>query len=156
WMVGLITELQRSEALSLEKFLHLPVSLKNAFLINYFSSLFTLNLFLFVPAALGLSLGLIVARGPALVWLVPLVAAFVLMVTALTYQFQGWLASMMVNPRRRRTIIVVVTAVFILICQLPNLLGLLQPSRSRRANSPIAQHQLDPEATQRSLESGKL
>ncbi|HEX5273256.1 MAG TPA: hypothetical protein VFW33_22320, partial [Gemmataceae bacterium] len=32
WATGLITELQRSEVLSLDKFLHLPVSLKGAFL----------------------------------------------------------------------------------------------------------------------------
>ena len=37
-----------------------------------------------------------------------------LMVTALTYQFQGWLASLMSNPRRRRTVIVVSTMVFVL------------------------------------------
>jgi ABC-2 type transport system permease protein len=54
----------------------------------------------------------------------PLLAAFVLAVTGLTYQFQGWLASLMSNPRRRRTVIVVVTMAFILIFQLPNLLNL--------------------------------
>ena len=48
------------------------------------------------------------------------------MVTALTYQFQGWLASLMSNPRRRRTVIVVATAVFVLIFQLPNLLNSLR------------------------------
>src|SRR5438876_701411 len=41
WAIGLLTELQRSEALSLQKFLHLPVSLTGAFLINYISSLFS-------------------------------------------------------------------------------------------------------------------
>jgi ABC-2 type transport system permease protein len=47
-----------------------------------------------------------------------------LMVTALTYQFQGWLASLMANPRRRRSIIVVLTFAFILIAQLPNIVNM--------------------------------
>ena len=39
WLIGLITELQRTDPLSLSKFLHLPVSANGAFLINYLSSL---------------------------------------------------------------------------------------------------------------------
>ena len=46
-----------------------------------------------------------------------LLAAFLLMVTALTYQFQGWLAALMSNPRRRRTVIMVMTVIFVLIVQ---------------------------------------
>ena len=42
WMIGLITELQRTDPLSLSKFMHLPVSATGAFLINYLSSLFGL------------------------------------------------------------------------------------------------------------------
>ncbi len=40
WLIGLLLELQRSEVLSLDKFLHLPVSLRGAFLINYLSCVF--------------------------------------------------------------------------------------------------------------------
>src|SRR5262249_37900731 len=43
WLVGIMTDLQRSESLSLNKFLHLPVSLSGAFLINYVSSLLSFN-----------------------------------------------------------------------------------------------------------------
>ncbi len=127
WMIGVVTELQRSEALSLDKFLHLPVSLSGVFLINYLSSLFSLSLLLFLPPMLGLALGLVLERGPALLWLFPLLAAFLLMVTALTYQLQSWLAGLMANPRRRRAIIVWVTMIFILLCQLPNLVNVFQP-----------------------------
>jgi hypothetical protein len=156
WTIGLLTDLQRSEALSLQKFLHLPVSLENAFLINYFSSLFSLNLLLFVPATVGLSLGLLLAKGPAMLWLFPLLAGFILMITALTYQFQGWLASLMTNPRRRRTVIVVVTAVFILVCQLPNLVNIVQPWGKKPQDKPAVSVARAEEALQRSLESGKL
>ena len=70
WMIGLVADLQRAEALSLDRFLPLPVSLSGAFLVNYLSSLFSLNLMLFVPAMLGLSLGLVFGLGPVLL-LVP-------------------------------------------------------------------------------------
>ncbi|MBI3468487.1 MAG: hypothetical protein HY000_36255, partial [Planctomycetes bacterium] len=127
WSIGLLTELQRTETLSLSKFLHLPVSVTGAFLINYLSSLLRLSLIMFVPVMFGLALGLVFAKGMWLLLVLPLTAAFLLMVTALTYQFQGWLASLMSNPRRRRTVVVVATAIFILAFQLPNLLNVYRP-----------------------------
>lgn len=129
WTVRLVNDLQRSEPLSLAKFLHLPVSLTSAFLINYIASLINFSVILFFPAMLGLSLALTLSRGPAMMLLLPLLLSFLFMITALTYQFQGWLASLMVNPRRRRVVIVVVSACFFLIVQAPNLLNLLQPWR---------------------------
>jgi hypothetical protein len=123
WAIGLLAELQRSEVFSLHKILHLPVSPSGAFLINYLSSLMSFNLIVFVPAMVGLGLGLAWGRGPRLLLVLPLLAAFLLMVTAVTYQFQGWLAALMINPRRRRTIIVVLTAAVLLLSQTPNLLN---------------------------------
>src|SRR5207244_12437830 len=99
WMIGLITELQRTEPLSLSKFLHLPVSVNGAFLINYVSSLLRLSLIIFVPIMFGFCLALIYVKGMLFILALPSLAAFLLMVTALTYQFQGWLASLMSNPR---------------------------------------------------------
>ena len=127
WGIGLLTELQRSEALALTKFLHLPVSLWGVFLLNYLTSLVSVNLILFAPAMVGFSLGLTFAIGPVMLLLLPSVAAFLLMVTGVSYQFQGWLASLMVDKRRRRTIIFLVTVVFVLLCQLPNLVNMLRP-----------------------------
>ena len=135
WGIGLITDLQKDEPLSLGKVLHLPVSVGGAFLINYLSSMVRLSLLLFAPAMLGFSLALIRVKGIALLPVLPLLAGFLLMVTALTYQLQGWLASLMSNPRRRRTVIVVITMAFILVTQLPNLLNLYAPwSPQRRAD----------------------
>jgi ABC-2 type transport system permease protein len=127
WAVTLLAELQRAEVLSIDKFLHLPVSIKGVYLINYLSSLVSLNLAVFVPAMLGLCLGLALGISPAMLLLVPVVFAFVMMITALTYQFQGWLASLMINPRRRKTVIVLVTMGFVLLCQLPNLINFARP-----------------------------
>lgn len=122
WMVELVNELQRSEILSLQNFFHLPVSLSSVFLINYVASLFTLATNLFVPLMAGLSAGLVFSRGPLMLFLFPLFTAFLLMVTALTYQLRGWLAALMENQRRRRTVITVVTLVMVLVFQVPNML----------------------------------
>jgi hypothetical protein len=127
WAGGLMVDLQRSEGLSLTRFLHLPVSLSGVFVLNYLTSLFSMSVILFMPAMIGFSLGLVFAIGPSMLLLLPLVAAFLVMVTALSYQFQGWLASLMVNKRRRRTVIFLVTLVFILIFQLPNLVNIYKP-----------------------------
>src|SRR5205085_5802193 len=130
--------LQRSEVLAMDKFLHLPVSLLGAFLINYVSSsLLSVSLALFAPAMLGLALGLTLRRGPAMLLVLPLLAAFLLMVTALTYQFQSWLASLMTNKRRRRSIIAVVTVAFILLCQAPQLLQFLGTRATRQVQENI-------------------
>jgi hypothetical protein len=127
WLIGLVADLQRSEALSLHKFLHLPVSPAGAFVVNYVTSLCSLTMLVFAPAMLGLSLGLACARGPAWLLLLPLLAAFLLMVTALTYQLQGWLAALMANPRRRNTVIVVATLLAVLLAQLPQLINVFIP-----------------------------
>lgn len=134
WGIGLVAELQRSESLALSKFLHLPVSIRGAFLINYISSLWRLSLILFAPILFGLGLGTALARGGRLLVVLPLTVAFLLMVTALTYQFQGWLASLMSNPRRRRAIVMGSTAVFVLIFQLPNLINMYSPLGSHVPN----------------------
>lgn len=132
WMAGLLAELQRTEGVPLGKFLHLPVSLWGAFLLNYVSSLLNFTLVLFVPMMAGLCLGLAIDRGAAQLALVPLVAAFVLMVTAATYQFQGWLAALMSNPRKRRTVILIATVVFVALMQLPNAVNVWQPWKGKK------------------------
>ncbi len=156
WTAGLLTELQRSEALSLDKFLHLPVSLTSAFLINYLSSLPSVSLLWFSSAMLGVSIGLLFSRGLAMLWLLPMLAAFGLMATALTYQFQGWLATLMANPRRRRTIIVAATMIFILLCQVPNLVNITRPWKMQTKSwqpDPLAHER---NRVQRDFEKGKL
>jgi hypothetical protein len=133
WTIGLIVELQRSEPLALAKFLHLPVSVGGAFLINYLSSLVRLSLVLFGPVMIGFALALIGAQGLRQLFVLPLLAGFLLMVTALTYQLQGWLGLLMTNPRRRRTAIVTITVVFVLVAQLPNLLNIYVFQGARRS-----------------------
>ncbi len=135
WSIGLLNELQRSEALTFEKFLHLPVSLGGVFVLNYLSSFVSVTLLFMLPILFGLALGSVIGVGPAMIVQLPLVAAFIFAATALTYQFQGWLASLMVDKRRRRTIIVVITLTFVLTCQLPNLINIFRPWESAETES---------------------
>ena len=139
WMIGLLTELQRSELLSIEKFLRLPVPPRSVFLINYLGSIvLTPCMVVFLPAMVGLATGLVISRGSLMLGLFPLILAFIVLVTAITYQFQGWLAALMVNKRRRRNIIAVSTVGFVLVLQLPYLVGLFAESRSEPPSAEIA------------------
>jgi len=135
WIIGLLTELQRSELLSLEKLLHLPISLSGAFLLNYLTSLASLRVIMLFPAMLGLCLASVVTHGPAMLLMFPLVIAFMLLVTALTYQLRGWLAMLMANKRRRRTVVAAVTVSVILLCQVPNMINLAFQSRRKRSGA---------------------
>ena len=121
WMIGLMTELQRSETIDLQKLMHLPVALGQMFAINYLASHFSLSLVLVVPMMVGLGLGLALRRGPEMILLIPLALSMVVMVTAWTYCLRGWLATMMSNPRRRRTVIMCITLAFVVLAQGPNL-----------------------------------
>jgi ABC-2 type transport system permease protein len=152
WLIDLVSELQRSEVLSMDKFLHLPVSLSGVFLMNYVSSLYSLNTILFGPAMLGLALGLMLSKGPILLLLFPLMAAFFLMVTALAYQFRGWLASLMENKRRRRTIVTLLTLLMVMIFQLPNILSFRARNRFPNAAFVEERNKLDRRLASREID----
>lgn len=122
WMIGVLNDLQRSEPLSLDKFLHLPISPGHVFVLNYASSFFSLSLVIFAPMMLSWSV-VLAWKYAGLLWLGPLLTiAFFLMVTGLTHQFRGWLATLMTNKRRRRTIVTILTLGVVLISQIPNIL----------------------------------
>ena len=58
WLIGVLSEIQRSEAIDIGKILHLPVSLKGIFLVNYVASHVTLSIIVFVPWMVGLTRGI--------------------------------------------------------------------------------------------------
>jgi hypothetical protein len=119
WNTSLMTEIQQVEALTPQKFLHFPVSLAGVFLVNYLSALVNLRMLVFVPALLGLILGLTISRGPQVLLCVPLLVAFFLTVAALSYQFQGWLTAKMSNPRGHRNVIVTLLIVVCVFAETP-------------------------------------
>jgi len=148
WMIGLVSEIQRSETIDIGRMLHLPVSLKDIFFINYLASHLTLSIILFLPLMLGLCLGLILGRGGFMIGLVLLVFGFVFMISAWTYCLRGWLVTLMVNKRRRRAIIAGVTFAFILLTQIPYLIGNLRHDRKRPSTksaqtAPIEKQTID-------------
>lgn len=124
WMFGLLMELQQTELMSIDKLLHLPISLRGAFFLNYSSSFVNTTFIMFTPLMVGLSLGLVFARGWAMAMSIPLVVCFLFLVTTLTYQLRGWLARIMENKRTRGTVIAVITIAFVLMTQIPILIDL--------------------------------
>jgi len=132
WMTGLMAELQRSDILSLDKFLPLPVSPAGAFLINYLGSSISLTLVIFLSLMSGITIGLLVSLGIKMFMLVLLVASFFLMVTAVTYQFRGWLASMMTTPKRRQAVLGILGIVFFIIFMSPSLTVVYQKATGQR------------------------
>lgn len=140
WLFGLLAEIQRSESIDLQRLMHLPVALGQIFVINYLASHLALSIVLVAPAMMGLAIGLALSRGPAMLLLLPLALAMIFMISAWTYCLRGWLASLMSNPRRRRSVIMGITIAFVLMAQAPNLyfniFRRFQPSPSWNGKSP--------------------
>ena len=131
WLAGIVSEIQRSETIDISRMLHLPISLRNIFMVNYLASHLTFSIILFLPAMLGLSLGLILGGRGFMILMFPLAIGVVFMITAWTYCLRGWLVTLMMNKRRRRAIIAGVTFAFILLSQIPYILGNLSHDRER-------------------------
>src|SRR5438093_1071852 len=99
----------------------------------------------------------------AVLTMLAVVTGFVFMITAWTYCLRGWLVSLMVNKRRRRSILMGVTLAAILLGQLPNLYFnlVLQHDRRQADKSQAAQPDKGSPArkdsgSSRSLPSGLL
>jgi len=121
WLISLVQDLQRSESIDLQRLMHLPVALGQIFVVNYIASHVSVSIAIFVPAMTGMAVGLAIARSPSMLLLIPLALSMVFMITAWTYCLRGWLATLMTNPRRRRAVIMGVTAAIIVLAQAPNL-----------------------------------
>lgn len=126
WLWGLLLELQRSDLIDLRKLLHLPVSLRMVYFMNFIASLagpLTLGA---VPAAAGLLAGLAWVLGPSVI--LPgaaLVLAFVLMLAAWAHFVRGWLAVAMENKRRRQVVLTALPLLFVLLGQVPSIISQL-------------------------------
>ena len=131
WLTGLMTDLQHSEVMSLEQLLPLPVSSHGVFLYNYLSSFVSVAVAICLPAMAGLCLAMVIVHGPRMLWCIPLVLAFLGMITALTYQLRGWLAGLMQNKRRGRNVIALLTFLFVLLIQVPNLINMSELGSDR-------------------------
>lgn len=124
-LASILSEIQRAESIDLTRFLHLPVSLKQVFFLNYLASNLSLFIIIFLPFMVGVSVGATLRCGPMQLLQAAVVLAFVFMVTAWVYCFRGWLSALMSNPRKRRGVVVWVTIAIVGIAQLPNLANIL-------------------------------
>ena len=137
WVSSLLMEIQRADFVDFRKMLYLPVSLKMVFAMNSLSSVISPMTMFFVFPVLGLTLGLVRDFG-MLSWLVlPLAAAFFLMLNSWTYYFRGWLAVLMENKKRRRFLMVFLPFLVFAVAQAPNLMftatrGLRTQNKSHR------------------------
>jgi hypothetical protein len=150
WMIGILAEIQRSESIDISRLLHLPISVKQIFVVNYLISHVTFSFVLLVPGMMGLCLGLILGRSATLCLLLLVIFGLIFAVTAWTYCLRGWLVALMSNPRKRRTVIALVTFTFIVITQLPNVFTHTMGNRNRHRpqqpmqtdpNQGLAEHQ---------------
>jgi len=119
WVIQVATDLQRSDAITFDRILHLPVPYEQAFAVNYLSSLIGLPFLFLSTLSFGFILGSCFSIGPIAILIAIPFAVFLLAVTALTYQLQGWLATLMSNPKLRPYILIGVPIVIVLCVQLP-------------------------------------
>jgi len=145
WMIGVVNELQRSESIDIGRLLHLPISLRGVFWLNYLASHLTFAIILFLPGMLGLAVGLVFGNGWIMLWLVPLFLGVISMVTAWTYCLRGWLVTLMTNQRRRRAVIAAVTFAFVLLSQAPFIVSRVLDDRRPHRRRPVASSQSEKE-----------
>ena len=121
WVIGLIGELQQTELISIDKLLHLPVSLKGAYFLNYTSTFYNMTFLMMAPTMLGMAVGLVFAKGLHMSVAIPLVIAFLFLVTSLTFQLRGWLATLMENKRKKGTLTALMILAIVALTQIPNM-----------------------------------
>jgi hypothetical protein len=124
WCIGVLSTMQRSESIDIGKLLHLPISLKSVFLVNYLASHVSLSIIVFLPGMLALAAGLALGGRGMMLLLIPLILGFLFAITAWTYCLRGWLVILMKNPRRYRAVVAGITMASILLSQLPHLLNM--------------------------------
>jgi len=121
WFIGLMTEIQRSDIIDFRKMLYFPVSLRMVLGLNFFVSLFSPALIFYALPVGALILGLATNGFRVALIGIPLAAAYYLMLAAWTYFIRGFLAALMENKRRRRTVLAVVAIIAGLIGWVPNM-----------------------------------
>lgn len=119
WVIHVVTDLQRSDAITFDRILHLPVSFGQVFAINYLSSLASVHFLCLSSASFGFLFGSCFSVGPAALLIAFPFVLFLLTITSLTYQLQGWLAAIMSNPRRRQLVVFLIPVVIITTVQIP-------------------------------------
>ncbi len=101
WLFHFVNKVQQNDVISIEKLLHLPMTFRGAFLLNYLSTFANLTFLTFAPLIIGLAIAMPFARGPASAVAIPLSLSFLFMVTAITWQLRSWMSAKLQNRRTR-------------------------------------------------------
>ena len=119
WGLMVLGQLQQTETVSFEKLLHLPVSFKGAFLLNYLSSFSNSAVILGAPVLFGIAVGAILAKGAAGLGLLFATFGWLFLLSTLTYLFRGWVSRVVQNKRTKAilgiTVPCVIVTVFVLL-----------------------------------------
>ncbi|MFN9852002.1 MAG: hypothetical protein ACK57P_09310, partial [Planctomycetota bacterium] len=138
WLIQISTDLFRNDVLTLDRIMHLPISPSHAFTLNYLSSLVNFPVVYLASFVTGSLVGASIVVGPVALLLVISLFAYLFMITAVTSQFQGALSAWMATPRRRQTVMIVLSLFFVFffpaVSFLPRLLD--QYEESYRASNP--------------------
>jgi len=101
WGFHFMNRIQQNDAISVDKLLHLPITFRGAFLLNYFSTFANLTFLTLAPTIVGLAIAMPIARGAASAIAIPLTLSFLFMITALTWQLRSWFTEKMQNKRTK-------------------------------------------------------
>ena len=119
WVWSFLLDLQRHDVFDLRRLLHLPVSPALVFGMNFVASLLSPVLFIGLPVSSALLLGASRAHGPEVLLGFAHLGAFFLALGAWQYHLRGWFSMLMENQRRRRLLITVIAAGFVILAQVP-------------------------------------
>jgi hypothetical protein len=135
WLAALAAEAQRADPIDAGRILHLPVSMHEAFAINFVASLYSMPNIIGLAGAVGLAGGNSLHKPGSFVVL-PVAVLFLLAVSAWVQVLRSWFLKVFRNPRRRRWLSIVAGLILALAGQLPNLVNLMnmQFSRSYKFN----------------------
>jgi len=132
WIFGMVGELQQTELISLDRLLHLPVSLQGGFFLNYLSTFFNGTFLFFAPLMAGMCVGMVLAQGWKMAIAFPLIVSFLFFVTSFTFQFRGWVGRLMENKRNKGTIAAIMIISVIVMTQIPNMFFMFDDDESRK------------------------
>jgi len=110
WIIYFSNDVFRSDAIPLQRLMHLPVSPWQAFVMNFFQTWINLPMLYFGMVSLGMIAGGSLCEGPSIFWQVAPVFLYALLVTSITSLVQARIAVWLANPRTRRLVLVLVPA----------------------------------------------
>lgn len=119
--ISLVTGVQSGEGFPMDNLLHLPFSIRQVFYLNFTMAQINLPNLIFLPMMLALGLGSAISLGIANVLMLVFILVFATFMSAVLYQFQGWVVTSVKNKRNRLTFLYILMTFAVIAFQLPNI-----------------------------------